>query len=136
MLRGDLRFGHSVYSDLVALFRIVADVPKVQIRPASPGSRPNCHVFPIYRLRASDSPDPAMFSLAIESVDERPIAAVIVSPENAGVASRAGDPAALLDGLVLQVDQMNRRPVAAAVYSDMIRTNSPGRLNGSLYRRN
>jgi hypothetical protein len=77
-----------------------------------------------------------MFSPAIESVDERPIAAVIVSPENAGIASRGGDPAALLDGLVLQVDQMNRRSVAAAVYSDTIRTNSLGCVSGSLYRRN
>jgi hypothetical protein len=72
--------------------------------------------------------------MAVESIDERPIAAVIVSPENAGVASRGGDPAAFLDGLVFQIAQMNRRPIAAAVYSDMIRSINLGRVSGTLYR--
>src|SRR5262245_54218176 len=83
VLRSNLRFGHTVNSNLVALFRIVADVPEVQVRAASSGPRSDGHVFPIYRCCAGDSPDAAMFSLAVESIDERIIAAVIVSPENA-----------------------------------------------------
>ena len=54
-----------------------------------------------------------MLPTTVKCVDERSIAAVIVSPKQVWVVSRGCNSAALFDGLVLKVCKVDRRIVGA-----------------------
>ena len=106
---GDFGLGEAVDDYELALLVVVAHVARVDVRAAGLGAGASGDVLPVARTRALDSPRAAPAPRAVEGVDEGAVARVVVSPEEAGVASRGDDAAALVYAFVLERRYLHRR---------------------------